>query len=205
MLGVLPSVEVYKLIRDGYLLIEPFEFREDETPPASVDLRLAGKVLKYDMNEYILGEEIPEELRKYEKIDNELFELNPGEGAIFQIYERIAMPHFLIGLILPRSSLTRLGVSLVPVYLNPGYQGNCPVLLVNNSPIKIKIPFKDGKSPRLAQALFLALSSKPHRAYGEGVDEKYQDDKAYHARFYKDVDIYEILRPLAEAVRKHGF
>ncbi len=202
---VLPSIEVYKLIQSRDLLIDPFELREEETPPASVDLRLSGKKLIYKLDKYTLGDEIPEDSKEYEVIEDGVYNLKPGEGAVFQIYEKIALPSFLIGIIFPRSSLTRLGVSLNPTYLNPGYQGYCPVLLVNHSPFEVKIPFKDGKSPRIAQVIFISLKENPHRIYGEGIDEKYQNDKGYHSRFYQDIDVYEVLRPLVDIVKKHGF
>lgn len=204
--GVLPTIEVYNLIKNGSLVIEPFEMREEETPPASVDLHLAGKRLVYSgISTYTIGEPLPEESKSYETIEDGTYVLKPGASAIFQLYERLALPPFLMGLILPRSSLTRLGVLLSPTYLNPGYQGYCPVLLVNHAPFSVEIPFKKGKSIRLAQVIFVSLSRIPHRIYGEGIDEKYQHDRGYHSRFHEDIDVYEILRPLAEAMRKHGF
>jgi len=202
---VLPSIEVYKLIQSKDLLIDPFEVREERTPPASVDLRLSGKKLIYNIEEYTLGEEISEDLKEYEEIKDGVYNLKPGAGAVFQLYEKIALPSFLIGIIFPRSSLTRLGVTLSATYLNPGYQGYCPVLLVNHSSFEVKIPFKDGKSPRVAQVVFIPLKESPHRIYGEGIDEKYQNDMGYHSRFDLDIDVYEILRPLADIVKKHGF
>jgi len=204
-MGILPSIEVYKLIKKGELLIEPFELREEQTPPATVDLTLAGKILRYKFpkNVYVLGEEISEDWKFYETVED-FIELKSGESIVVPIYENIVLPSYLIGIILPRSSITRLGLFFQATYLNPGYQGQCPILLVNQSKFSIKIPFKNGRSPRIAQVLFLSLEKEPHRIYGEGIDEKYQKDKGYHSKIYQDIDIREIFQPLLEIGRKHG-
>jgi len=204
-MALLPAIEVYKLIKEGELLIDPFELREERTPPATVDLTLAGKVLKYNFPEkvYILGEEIPEGYQIYEEI-KDFIELKPKESVIIPIYENLVLPSYIAGIILPRSSITRLGLSFQATYLNPGYQGHCPILLTNQSNFIIKIPFKNGRSPRIAQVLFLSLTKEPHRIYGEGIDEKYQHDKGYHSKIHQDIDIHEIFQPLLEIGRKHG-
>ncbi|MDL1966278.1 MAG: dCTP deaminase [Candidatus Desulfofervidus auxilii] len=202
---LLPTIEVYKLVKQGELIIEPFDSREERTPPATVDLTLGGKVLRYNFPEetYILGEEIPEEYQVYKEI-KDVIEFKPKESIIIPIYEKLVLPSYIAGIILPRSSITRLGLSFQATYINPGYQGNCPILLTNQSEFTIKIPLKNGRSPRIAQILFLSLTKEPHRIYGEGLDEKYQDDKGYHSKIYQDIDIHEIFQPLLEIGRKYG-
>ncbi len=201
-MGIVPTIQLHRLISDGKLIIEPFELMEDQTPPATIDLTLKGKVLKYNLKSYVLGKEIPEEAKEYEEIKDGVYKLAPGESAVFPVYETIGLPSTLAGLILPRSSLTRLGIIVQPVYLNPGYLGHCPVVIVNHAPFEIEIPFKNSRSPRVLQVMFFELTTKPHRIYGEGVDEKYHREDGKHSELHKDFDIYEILAPLAEIADK---
>jgi len=201
---VLPALDVYRMIKAGELVIEPFELREELTPPASIDLRVSARTVKYSFqnDEYLIGERIEEDEGLTEDLVGNIYSLDPGNGAIFILYEKIILPPTLAAIVLPRSSLTRLGVGLQPTYLNPGYQGNCPVLLTNHATFTVKIPFREGIGPRLAQVLFLKLGSLPHRKYGEGLDEKYQDELGIPARFDRDVDIVQLLEPLRQALDK---
>jgi dCTP deaminase len=201
-MGILTSLEVYKRIRAGDLLIEPFEFREEFTPPASIDLRLSSKILRYDFQgqTHILGEEIDEESGSIQEVEGNTWSVPSGKGIVFILHEKVVLSPYIAGVILPRSSLTRLGISLQPTFLNPGYQGNCPILLVNHSDFSIDIPFKNGVSPRIAQVLFWELTTRPHRIYGQGLDEKYQFEEGSPSRFEKDVDMLELIRPLRKAL-----
>jgi len=206
-MALLTALDVRRIIEDGGLRISPFQFQEERTPPASIDLRLSAKIIRYrfrsdtsNVDEYLLGEELDESEAIAEDIKAETYTLKPGRGAVFVLYEELSLPLSLAGIVLPRSSLTRLGVSLQPAYLNPGYQGFCPILLTNNSDFRVTIPFRDGKGPRVAQVLFLELTSHPHRGYGQGEEEKYQYDEGFPARFYQDFDIKELLKPFKKAL-----
>ena len=203
MMGVIPTIRLYKLIKEGRLIIEPFELREELTPPATIDLSLKGKVIKYNFKSYILGEDIPPEEKEFLNIENGTYKLAPGESVLLPTYEKIGLSSTIAGLIMPRSSLTRLGIVIQPIYLNPGYVGHCPVLIVNHASFEIEIPFKNGKSPRLLQVMFFELTEEPHRTYGKGTDEKYYKEEGKHSEIYKDFDIYELLSPLAEIAEKY--
>jgi deoxycytidine triphosphate deaminase len=202
-MGVLPTIQLHRLISEERLIVEPFELREKQVPPATIDLTLRGRVLKYKLDSYLIGEEITEEKKGYEEIENGIYRLPPGNSAIFQIYEKLGLPPNIAGLVIPRSSITRLGIVIQPTYLNPGYMGYCPVTVVNHAPFEVKIPFKNGRSPRFLQVMFFELTSIPHRKYGEGIDEKYQKEEGMHSLINQDYDIYEILAPLAEIAEKY--
>jgi|GEM_PF-551451 len=203
-MALIPSFDLCRMIQDKDLLIEPFEYRGESTPPASVDLHVKSKTIRYDFPDgrYLLGDEIDEDEGLVEEFKGDHYDLEPGTAAVFVVHERIVLPDFVAGIILPRSSLTRLGVSFQPTFLNPGYQGNCPVLLVNHSRFSIRIPFRNGVSPRVAQVLFFTLISRAHRPYGEGRDEKYQHEEGSVARFDKDFDILQLIEPFKRALDK---
>jgi dCTP deaminase len=200
-MGILSAAEVYRRIKKGEPIVEPFEYVDEHTPPASIDIRFSAKIMNYSFQEdyYMIGESDEELEKPAEPIDADVLDIQPGAVAILIIHERISIPNDLVGIILPRSSLSRLGIFLQPTFINPGYTGNFPVPIVNNSNIKIGIPFKDGVSPRLAQLILLPLTSQPHRLYGEGIDEKYHEEEGIPARFDKDIDMRKLLAGLKKS------
>jgi hypothetical protein len=48
--------------------------------------------------------------------------------------------------------------------------------------------------------MFLQLSSPPHRVYGQGAEEKYHPDTGSPARFDKDLDLRELIRPFKKVL-----
>ncbi len=200
-MSVLSALDVQRCLKEGSLVIEPFEFTPD-TPPATIDLHLSPKLVQYDFPEgkYALGFDLDESEVTAQPFSEEMCWLDPGQGKVFVLQEELRLPPFLAGIILPRSTLTRLGVAFQPTYLNPGYSGTCPVLVTNHAAFQIGIPFRGGKGPRIAQVMFVQLSSPPHRVYGQGRDEKYHPDKGSPARFDKDIDLKELIRPYKEVL-----
>ncbi len=200
-MSVLSVSDVQEYLEEGSLIIEPFEFVK-ETPPATVDLHLSPTMISYDFpgNAYTIGFDLDESEGKVEVFDGKVCWLDPGQAKVFVLAEKLVLPPILAGIILPRSTLTRLGVELQPTYLNPGYSGTCPVLITNHAEFRVGIPFREGQGPRVAQVMFLRLSSPPHRAYGEHRDDKYHPDTGSPARFDKDIDLRELIRPYKEVL-----
>jgi len=138
---------------------------------------------------------IDEDEGKRQAVTEDEFWLEAGQSQVFVLHEEIRVPPDLAGIIVPRSSLTRLGLGFQSTYLNPGYSGTCPVLLINHTAFPVGIPFRNGIGPRVAQVLFLELSSQPHRQYGSHPWDKYYPDTGSPAKFHEDIDIIELIKP----------
>ena len=67
------------------------------------------------------------------------FELEPNSFIYASTLEKIKIPHNMCGLILPRSSFARIGLTLPnSMYANPSYEGHLPIIIHNHSPYTIK-------------------------------------------------------------------
>jgi deoxycytidine triphosphate deaminase len=152
---------------------------DDENPPfnplvqigaSSIDLRLSRVFRKYkpEVNAIDLTQE--EEMVIIElPLDGELI-IQPGEFLLGLTVEVIRLPANISGFIAARSSIARLGLSVVEQPLiHPGYAGSVALQLKNNidRPIRIK--------PMLAicQVMFLKGTDFAEKPYGSGNTGKY--------------------------------
>lgn len=94
--------------------------------------------------------------------------LQPG-GYIVRYNEIVHVPPDAAGVILPRSSLMRLGATLHSALWDPGYKGAGMGLLTVYNPIKIQ------KNSRIGQIIFFQLNDYADNLYngayqGEGIE-----------------------------------
>jgi len=175
----------------GLKIIEPFE--PDSVQPASVDLRLGEIRYEYDnLEKYTLGEKIAEE--KIKKVRYNEYSLEHGAVAFVGIYEKITIPENVIGMIMPRSSITRLGIHIIPTYLNPGYSGYLPLTIVNHTGNRVTL--KSGI--RVVQLILFNLAENPSRSYKNGIDTKYYNDDVYASKLHADKELEEMLDGILE-------
>lgn len=142
---------------------------------ASIDIRIDPQAyIRIDDKPLILtDDDDKEELLKdrTEVIDlAKGFQLQPGKYLYGKSFETIKVPENLCGLILPRSSFSRIGLILpISQFANPGYIGNLPIIIYNASPVAVEIP----PYYRVAQILYAEIN-------GEAVPYNKQADAKYH-------------------------
>ncbi len=121
---------------------------ENSIQPAGIDLRIdkiyriikSGKLLK----DKKIKPEIKEEI-------SETYKVSPREYCLCSTVEKINMPKDLVGIILPRSTLFRIGLSLRTAVVDPGYKGILILGLKNETNHAIEIE----RYSRICQIIFL--------------------------------------------------
>lgn len=190
---VLSDKAIEQLIAKGTKVVEPFE--QQFLQPASIDLRLGNNRYAYDMGSYSLGDTIEQK-----NIIRETFEqltLSHGDTAFVGLYERISIPQDTMGIVFPRSSITRLGIRIQTVYMNPGYVGIMPLTITNN--MGVPLILKPGK--RVAQLVLLSLGETPSRTYKNIDESKYYSENVEASKLHTDHE----LRELIDAIVKRSF
>lgn len=144
---------------------------------ASIDLRIDDTAyIRKDTAPLILteGESYKQLLKdRIEEIDlAKGFQLQPGQYLYSKTFEKIVIPEDKCGIILPRSTFSRIGLILpISMFANPGYKGKLPLIIYNASPVSVEIP----PYYRIAQILYCELNGKA-TGYHSQADAKYQDE-----------------------------
>lgn len=94
------------------------------------------------------------EIPEYRKIPGTVFNLRPG-AYVIRYKEWIKIPLNAIGIVLPRSSLLRMGATIYSALWDSGYEGRGVGLLSVFNPHGIKIE----KGARIAQIFFISARS----------------------------------------------
>lgn len=159
---------------------------------SAVDLRLGSKAYKYSLSSpYIIGDDVLENAQEFS--DFAEYTLTKGETAFIGIKEHISMPSSMSGLIVPRSSVTRLGISISTIYVQPGYSGILPLTITNNSGVDVILH----PGIRIAQ-LILQKVSFESESYDMQSDAKYIGENVSPSKLQLDRD----LEALNKAVKK---
>jgi dUTP pyrophosphatase len=160
--GVLSGSQIRQLIEIDPPLITGYRDLDAQIQPNGFDLTLAeikqfngsGR-LTIDNSERVLPELLPTP-----EIDGETVYLEPG--AFHILYnETVALPHDLMALGRPRSTLNRCGATIHTAVWDAGYQGRSTSLLVVNNPHGIFIQI----GARIAQLVFLTLAEMTEAGY----------------------------------------
>jgi dCTP deaminase len=158
----------------GTSFVDPLD--ADAIRSASIDLRISNQRYEYLFGEHTLGNQIADEAIRHSDFD-EIW-LEPGQSAYIGLLEKINIPIDMLGFVFPRSTLTRLGVAIFPVYMNPGYQGVMPITITNNGHVRIKIV----PGVRVAQLLCARLSGPAMTGYGDQTAAKYYQERVAAAK-----------------------
>lgn len=180
---------IKSLIYGGTNLVEPFEERFIQ--PSSIDLRLGNIYYRYTFDHYTLGEKLSQD--KIQRGEFEIYELKPRETIFIGLYEKINIPKHLRGFVYPRSSVTRLGLTISPVYMNPGYSGYLPITITNHSDAPISLV----PGRRVAQLILSELDLEPEREYQNVEDSKYYDEMVAESRMYSDQELRDLVESVA--------
>lgn len=170
--------DIKRLWNEGHFVVDPFPSKIN---PASIDLTLGNKQYQYNFENYILGSEIDSEK---DVVQTEFLDLmlEHGDSVYIGIAEKLTIPSDAMGYVFPRSSITRLGIQIIPVFMNPGYTGYMPLTITNHSgkPVTIK------PGVRIAQLSLFSLNTKSGNTYGRREDAKYQNEEVSHSQLHKD-------------------
>ncbi len=127
--------------------------------PAGVDLTVA-EVHRFTSSGSVL--KCGKRLSSTEQIEpvNGLWHLEPGPYKV--VYSEIVkVPDDCIGILLPRSTLLRIGATIFTAVWDPGYVGRGEGLLLVLNPHGIDLEV----GCRVGQLVFIKLTSKPHATY----------------------------------------
>jgi dUTP pyrophosphatase len=107
---------------------------------------------------------IPEH-KVLKKTDN-AWKLKPG-GYLVRYNEIVEVPYDAVGVVLPRSSLMRVGGTIFSAVWDPGYKGRGVGLMVTYAEITIH------QNTRIAQLMFIKTNRKTEKGYsGEYQNER---------------------------------
>jgi dCTP deaminase len=175
----------------GAPFVTPFD--ASAVKPASIDLRIGNLKYEYLFAEYTIGSKIDEEV-DVRRSTYEAILLDPGKSVYVGLLEAIRIPHDVLGIVFPRNTLTRLGIAIFPVYMNPGYEGVMPITITNNGNVRVKIV----PGARVAQLLCAKLSGPVLKGYGDQSGAKYYKENVLPAK-HDEEDLTEILERVIKA------
>ena len=104
-----------------------------------------------------------------EDSEKDNYELEPGESVFVSTIEKLKMPNDYVGMIIPRNSLIRMGLSIeAPVY-QPGHETKIFIRVTNVSSGSITLKKDDG----IASIMFEKLSSPASKPYSGTFKEEF--------------------------------
>lgn len=156
-MAVLPGLYALRLGAILNLLDEGIQAQ-----PAGVDLTVS-EIYKFKGNG-VLGfsnssRKLPE-VEKLEFDDNGVLFLEKGAYKV-RYNEVVKVPNDCIAIGLPRSSLMRMGATIISALWDPGYEGRGEGLLLVENPYGIVLE----RNARIMQLVFIRLESKPGNLY----------------------------------------
>ncbi len=173
---ILSDGEIYKLLKEGSLQIEPLD--KIQIQPASVDIRLGNTfcVLEDTSNGIIkLQDEV-----NYKTIVTDKYLLLPGQFILATTMEYFKLPNDLTAFVEGRSSLGRLGLFIQNAgWVDPGFEGEITLELFNANRCAIELQ----AGYRLGQLVFARMQEAALHPYAG----KYQKQKgATGSRVFMD-------------------
>lgn len=173
---ILSDGEIYKLMKEGSLQIEPLD--KIQIQPASVDIRLGNTfcVLEDTSNGIIkLQDEV-----NYKTIVTDKYLLLPGQFVLATTMEYFKLPNDLTAFVEGRSSLGRLGLFIQNAgWVDPGFEGEITLELFNANRCAIELQ----AGYRVGQLVFAKMEEEALHPYSG----KYQKQKgATGSRVFMD-------------------
>jgi len=159
-LTILSDKEILELLRGKERMITNFIDLEEQIQPSGFDLTLMSAATICAPG--TLGKSGKRTLPTLREVKRVGSHLKLGEGSYIVRYnEYVSLPPDVAALVLPRSSLMRMGVTLHTAVWDPGYRGRGVGLLVVHNAHGVRIEI----GSRIAQMIFVKTSKKPARRY----------------------------------------
>lgn len=143
----LNSNQILRLLRTGNLVIDPLD--KGQFGQFAVDLRLGTEIMTLPAppQDRVVIDPERMHLTGYLWLGGqttslqlgERLVLNPGQRILATTLETLKMPANLAGLIYPRSSFSRIGLSAGPVIVDPGFSGKLVLSITNGGAWAISI------------------------------------------------------------------
>lgn len=173
---ILTKKEILERIKKGELVFDP-PLDKFQVQPSSIDLRLGFTFLVPKTWEMVpsgrvaLYTEYGEAKTHFDVVELEegqCFEILPRELVVVSTLESLRLPSDLMGVLYPRSSITRRGLSIdLSGVVDARYEGNLIIPLRNNTQTQV-IRVYPGE--RFCQIVFSYLASRAH-----GRQSRYQN------------------------------
>ncbi len=169
---ILSDRTILRLIREGKIVIEPFD--ESLIGPSSIDLRLGDEFVVFERTKLsVIDPKTPiEEYTKRIKVDkSEGFVIHPGEFVLATTLEYIKLPDDIAARIEGRSSIARLGLIVHSTggFVDAGFEGQLTLEMSNIN----RIPIKVYPGMRIAQLAFIKQDSPSEVPYWKRKGSKY--------------------------------
>jgi dCTP deaminase len=180
----LADSDILALAAEEAPIVTPFNAKFVRS--ASVDLHLSEERYDYNFERYRAGDRIEDSQVTRTKF--ETVELKPHETVHFALSEAIHIPSDCLGWVFARSSFTRIGLRIAPVFMNPGYSGTLPITITNAASFCVTL----SKNQRVAQLVCARLAVRPTRDYVQS-EGKYINEHAAHSLLHTDEEIKSAL------------
>lgn len=171
---LLSDVGLRKAIADGQLEVFPFD--GSLVQPASIDVRLGAEMLTQQMTVDWLSRD-PErgspEMDVHFLNREGLYTLQPGEFALAHTLEIIGLDASLAARLEGKSSLGRMGLSVVCTagFIDPGFRGQVTLELSNLSNSSLDLRY----GMLIGQLCVMRMECPAERPYGsDGLGSRYQ-------------------------------
>lgn len=140
-MSILNKTDIQKYLSNDELVITPL-LQHRQLQENSIDLRLGnffkiGKVIRepyIDIKKSDIIKFFDDTYRNF----GESFILYPNQLVLATTFEYVKMPNNLVGNIITRSSINRLGLCVTSI-VQPGYSGTLTLELINNTNTAIKL------------------------------------------------------------------
>ncbi len=136
---LLSDRDIRALLALGDLRIEPLH--EDTVRENGVDLRLSRQFCRLRRrDDIVLDPDDPGDPREYyDCVEAESIVVGPGERLLAVTEETVALPSYLAGLVMLRSTWARTGLWVPPTVVDAGFKGQIVVEIMGSSfPVKLK-------------------------------------------------------------------
>ncbi len=150
---IIPDKAIRELIVSRRLVIEPFE--QGQIQPASVDLRIAGEMLRIKPG--AAGEIAFEKEQEYERREADEITIPPRTHVLVRTLEHIELPNDVGGMTKLRSSLSRVGLVMNNAgWVDPGFKGTLTLSVFNSNGCPLRI----AKGARFVQLVLMRLEGE---------------------------------------------
>ncbi len=162
----------------GRRIVKGLRDPESQVQPAGVDLSL-DDVERFRDRFSLHKKSLSQASTSRIESSRGLYRLNKGAYKI-TFAETIEIPPQAVGLVFPRSSLLRSGLTVHTALWDPGYRGKGSVLLMISNPYGAVIE----KGARIAQLMIFSLSNVPEKTY----HGRYQNEGLHSQTAAKNAD-----------------
>lgn len=177
---------IKELVKAKKLAISPFDV--SLVQPGSYNIRLGNLFRFFDVIQQPfldVAKPVSDFTKELKVASGERIIIHPSEFVLGETMEYFAMPDDLVGQIVGRSSLGRIGINVATAgYIDPGYKGSLTFQISNLA----NIPIALYPGMKIGQIIFHFLSTPAQFPYGsKKLESKYQGQRGpTESRLFKE-------------------